>query len=314
MPPRRRPNLGWQKIETKRIENQQARQVTFSKRRFGLFKKASSLSVLCGVELAAVIFSPGGKAFSFGSPSVDAVINRLIATFFANNNNANTAPAAAGGGGAGSSSSAPAATGGGRGSSSAPAAEALVELNKVYEELRAMMEEEKRRKERAEEEMKRERSRWQYWRPRRFANSVYEVGGSSGGNNNGGFANNIYEVSGSSGGNNNGGFANSVYEVGGSSVGNNNGGAAAMEEMMQQLYLMGQIRPLPPPGMGQIPPPPPVGMGQIPPFLETMDLPPPPGMGQLSPFPGTMYLPLPELGPDGGFFLPGDGFFGPPPY
>ncbi|KAJ6852965.1 agamous-like MADS-box protein AGL62 [Iris pallida] len=48
-------------------------QVCFSKRRAGVFKKANELSVLCGAEVALVVFSPAGKPFSFGHPSVDHV-------------------------------------------------------------------------------------------------------------------------------------------------------------------------------------------------------------------------------------------------
>ncbi|XP_057426591.1 agamous-like MADS-box protein AGL62 [Lotus japonicus] len=69
---------GRQKIEMKRITNESHLQVTFSKRRTGLFKKASELCTLCGAELALIVFSPGGKAFSFGHPSMEAVIQRYV--------------------------------------------------------------------------------------------------------------------------------------------------------------------------------------------------------------------------------------------
>ncbi|GLT44224.1 hypothetical protein SLA2020_181350 [Shorea laevis] len=55
-----------------------APEVAFSKRCSELFKEASELSTLCAVETALVIFSPEGKAFSFGHPSVDSVLNRLV--------------------------------------------------------------------------------------------------------------------------------------------------------------------------------------------------------------------------------------------
>ncbi|MFQ6634575.1 hypothetical protein Gotur_011123, partial [Gossypium turneri] len=45
----------------RRIENDTSRQVTFSKRRNGLLKKAFELSVLCDAEVALIIFSPRGK-------------------------------------------------------------------------------------------------------------------------------------------------------------------------------------------------------------------------------------------------------------
>jgi hypothetical protein len=73
----RRTTTGRQKIEIRPIESEDARQVCFSKRRVGLFKKASELTILCGAEAAAVVFSPAGKAFSFGNPSVEAVFERF---------------------------------------------------------------------------------------------------------------------------------------------------------------------------------------------------------------------------------------------
>ncbi|KAI0518803.1 hypothetical protein KFK09_006239 [Dendrobium nobile] len=72
-------SIGRQKIEIKPIKKEEARQVCFSKRRNGLFKKASELSTLCGAEICIVVFSPAGKAFSFGHPSVDVVAHRFLA-------------------------------------------------------------------------------------------------------------------------------------------------------------------------------------------------------------------------------------------
>ena len=69
---------GHQRIEMKKIEKRSQLQVTFSKRRAGLFKKAGELSILCGVNVAVIAVSPAGKVFSFGSPSVDAVIDRFL--------------------------------------------------------------------------------------------------------------------------------------------------------------------------------------------------------------------------------------------
>ncbi|GMQ01234.1 hypothetical protein CsSME_00047940 [Camellia sinensis var. sinensis] len=69
---------GRQKIEIKKIESVSKRQVTFSKRRAGLFKKASELCILSGAEIAIVVKSPGKRTFAFGHPSVDAVIDRYL--------------------------------------------------------------------------------------------------------------------------------------------------------------------------------------------------------------------------------------------
>ncbi|MBA0851734.1 hypothetical protein Goshw_025055 [Gossypium schwendimanii] len=55
------------KTQMKRIENAASRQVTFSKRRNGLLKKAFELSVLCDAEVALIIFSPRGKLYEFSS-------------------------------------------------------------------------------------------------------------------------------------------------------------------------------------------------------------------------------------------------------
>ncbi|URD73437.1 MADS-box transcription factor [Musa troglodytarum] len=44
--------MGRGKIEIKRIENPTNRQVTFSKRRGGLLKKANELAILCDAQLA----------------------------------------------------------------------------------------------------------------------------------------------------------------------------------------------------------------------------------------------------------------------
>lgn len=56
-----------QKIQIKKIDNLTARQVTFSKRRRGLFKKAQELSTLCDAEVALIVFSATGKLFEFSS-------------------------------------------------------------------------------------------------------------------------------------------------------------------------------------------------------------------------------------------------------
>ncbi|CAJ2648108.1 unnamed protein product [Trifolium pratense] len=81
-----RKSQGRKKIEMKRITNERNMQVTFSKRRSGLFKKASELSTLCGADVALVVFSPGEKAFSFGHPNADTVIDRYLSRLPSQNN------------------------------------------------------------------------------------------------------------------------------------------------------------------------------------------------------------------------------------
>ncbi|CAK8542269.1 unnamed protein product [Lathyrus sativus] len=64
------------KTQMKRIENATSRQVTFSKRRNGLLKKAFELSVLCDAEVALIIFSPRGKLYEFSSSCMQDTIER----------------------------------------------------------------------------------------------------------------------------------------------------------------------------------------------------------------------------------------------
>ncbi|KAL0383528.1 UNVERIFIED_CONTAM: Agamous-like MADS-box protein [Sesamum calycinum] len=59
--------MGRGKIEIKKIENVNSRQVTFSKRRGGLMKKAKELAVLCDAQVAVIIFSGTGKLYEFAS-------------------------------------------------------------------------------------------------------------------------------------------------------------------------------------------------------------------------------------------------------
>ncbi|KAI9079304.1 hypothetical protein K1719_038789 [Acacia pycnantha] len=76
------------KIAIKKVENLAARQVAFSKRRKGLFKKAMELSTLCDAEIALFVFSPSGKLFDYASTSTRQVIERR--NLFSDVNLANT--------------------------------------------------------------------------------------------------------------------------------------------------------------------------------------------------------------------------------
>ncbi|KAI4357190.1 hypothetical protein L6164_001156 [Bauhinia variegata] len=71
-------SLGRQKIPMEKIPNQSHLQVTFSKRRSGLFKKASELCTLCGVQILLMVFSPAGKLFSFGHPDIESIVHRYL--------------------------------------------------------------------------------------------------------------------------------------------------------------------------------------------------------------------------------------------
>uniref|UniRef100_A0A0D9VB42 MADS-box domain-containing protein n=1 Tax=Leersia perrieri TaxID=77586 RepID=A0A0D9VB42_9ORYZ len=65
--------------EMRRIEDTTSRQVTFSKRRSGLLKKAFELSVLCDAEVALIVFSPRGRLYEFASaPDLQRTIDRYL--------------------------------------------------------------------------------------------------------------------------------------------------------------------------------------------------------------------------------------------
>jgi hypothetical protein len=64
------------KTQMKKIENVTSRQVTFSKRRNGLLKKAYELSVLCDAEVGLIVFSPRGKVYEFSRPCMQKMLER----------------------------------------------------------------------------------------------------------------------------------------------------------------------------------------------------------------------------------------------
>jgi hypothetical protein len=123
------------KIEIRRIEREEARQVCFSKRRRGLFNKASELAIMCGAEVAIVVFSPGGKVFSCGNPSVESVLDR-----FSSSNSPEAQPLEALGGGTGDRN------------------KALAELDRKLGEVRARQAAAKERKEAVKEALAKARA------------------------------------------------------------------------------------------------------------------------------------------------------------
>ncbi|CAG7886044.1 unnamed protein product [Brassica rapa] len=68
--------MGRGKIVIQRIDDSTSRQVTFSKRRKGLIKKAKELAILCDAEVGLIIFSSTGKLYDFSSSSMNSVIDR----------------------------------------------------------------------------------------------------------------------------------------------------------------------------------------------------------------------------------------------
>ncbi|XP_074588879.1 MADS-box transcription factor 27-like isoform X3 [Curcuma longa] len=68
--------MGRGKIVIRRIDNTTSRQVTFSKRRNGLLKKAKELAILCDAEVGVVVFSSTGRLYEFSNTSMKSVIER----------------------------------------------------------------------------------------------------------------------------------------------------------------------------------------------------------------------------------------------
>ncbi|KAL0393892.1 UNVERIFIED_CONTAM: Agamous-like MADS-box protein [Sesamum latifolium] len=71
-----RQTRGRQRIPMRLIQSQDDLYATFSKRRLGLYKKASELSTLCGVDIGVIIFSPTNNPYSFFHPSMESVVER----------------------------------------------------------------------------------------------------------------------------------------------------------------------------------------------------------------------------------------------
>jgi MADS-box transcription factor len=68
--------MGRRKIEIKAIKDDRNRSVTFLKRKFGLFKKAHELSVLCSADVAVFIFGANKKLHEYSSSDMRDLITR----------------------------------------------------------------------------------------------------------------------------------------------------------------------------------------------------------------------------------------------
>ncbi|RWR83132.1 Transcription factor [Cinnamomum micranthum f. kanehirae] len=73
---KRKGRMGRGKIVIRRIDNSTNRQVTFSKRRNGLLKKAKELAILCDAVVGLIVFSSTGKLYDFSSTSMKSIIDR----------------------------------------------------------------------------------------------------------------------------------------------------------------------------------------------------------------------------------------------
>eukprot|EP00126_Sphaerothecum_destruens_P006150 Sdes_comp19238_c0_seq5m10172 len=66
--------MGRKKISIQPIRDERNRQVTFTKRKFGLMKKAYELSVLCDCEIALIVFNSHDKLFQYASTDMDKIL------------------------------------------------------------------------------------------------------------------------------------------------------------------------------------------------------------------------------------------------
>nr|AIZ95387.1 MADS41 [Erycina pusilla] len=71
--------MGRVKLQIRKIESNTNRQVTFSKRRNGLIKKAYELSILCDIDIALIMFSPSRRLSYFsGLRRIEDIFCRFI--------------------------------------------------------------------------------------------------------------------------------------------------------------------------------------------------------------------------------------------
>ncbi|XP_023767093.1 truncated transcription factor CAULIFLOWER A isoform X1 [Lactuca sativa] len=85
--------MGRGRVTLKRIENKINRQVTFSKRRSGLLKKAHEISVLCDADVGLIIFSTKGKLCEFASDAsnrMESILERYERHSYEERNNTTT--------------------------------------------------------------------------------------------------------------------------------------------------------------------------------------------------------------------------------
>ncbi|VDO77797.1 unnamed protein product [Schistosoma curassoni] len=68
--------MGRKKILIKKIADERNRQVTFTKRKLGLMKKAYELSILCDCEIALIVFTSSQKLFQYASSDMDKILLR----------------------------------------------------------------------------------------------------------------------------------------------------------------------------------------------------------------------------------------------
>ena len=68
--------MGRRKIDIVRIENERHRQVTYTKRKSGLIKKATELAILCDAQVGLIIFGGNEKLSIYSSAPMDELLER----------------------------------------------------------------------------------------------------------------------------------------------------------------------------------------------------------------------------------------------
>src|SRR3989338_6267241 len=70
------PRLGRRRVPIKFITDRNRRQISFSKRKAGIMKKAFELSILTGTEVLLLITSETGHVYTFASPKFRSLIKQ----------------------------------------------------------------------------------------------------------------------------------------------------------------------------------------------------------------------------------------------
>eukprot|EP00055_Hartaetosiga_balthica_P016681 m.106448 g.106448 ORF g.106448 m.106448 type:complete len:499 (+) comp9152_c0_seq1:491-1987(+) len=70
--------MGRKKITIKKISNDRNRQVTLTKRKYGLMKKAFELSILCQCEIALIIIGDDERKYVYGSHEIGNTLRNFV--------------------------------------------------------------------------------------------------------------------------------------------------------------------------------------------------------------------------------------------
>ncbi|MCE3051492.1 hypothetical protein HAX54_049975 [Datura stramonium] len=74
----RKSSLIRKNVEIKFIKDKRVEGIRISNIQKALCKKANELSILCGTEIAIIIFSVGSQPFLYGEPGVESVVRQFL--------------------------------------------------------------------------------------------------------------------------------------------------------------------------------------------------------------------------------------------